>query len=166
MPLGVQIAGLRGEVDAAALARKEVRLRIDYLRLRLSEEALRLAIPPDKPLRIARVRAGHLFVELRRPVAAEIEFWPSVTPAGRLRLEARGATALGGLPVPAFLVRAAIGAAKEQVAGGPGVRVAPGNALEIDAAEALWRENVPVTLAGLTAVRPGEGVLELEFGRP
>ena len=165
MAAGARIAGVRGEVDAEALARREVAFRVDALRLFLSEAALKLLVPPGKPLAIQRVTGGRLFLRLVwSGPDVTVEALPRVSSQGRLRLEPTAFRA-GFLPLPTAVLSALLGFVRERLSGLPGLHLSQDNVVEIDLGEIL-RSKVPgVSLPPLYNVRVSEGAVELEYLR-
>jgi hypothetical protein len=163
MPGFIRISGVRAEVDAAALARKEVRARVHSLILRLTPEGITALLPPGLPLVVHGINAARLQGRAQvMGVHLDLDVLPEATPGGRLRLRFTGLRAGGFVPLPAETLIGAFLSARRPDA--PGVHVVEGRMLEIDLRELLARFGVelpPVERVGL-----GPGWAELHLGRP
>jgi outer membrane protein assembly factor BamB len=126
---GVQISGVRGAVDEAALAQGRLTARIDALTLRLNEAAVRAVLPAGKKVRLDGITPAG--IALRVPlsftdVRAVVRVFP--LPGGKLGLEpASVQTDL--LSVPISLVAAAL---REFVPDQPWLKALSGGRWEVD----------------------------------
>jgi hypothetical protein len=166
MALGLELAELRAELDADALARRSVKLCVDHGVLRVGSALLTNRPIPGQPITISGLRNGLLVLEttlevVGRSVRAEVELRLSVSGEGRLRVETETIRA-SGVSLPKFVVGIALGVLRKKLEGKPGIHFAAGNVVEADFQEIARRGSVE--LAPLRNVRITDASLELEFG--
>lgn len=167
--MSVAISNLRVTLDEQALLQKRVRLRIEGITLRVSQEAaLRMPLAGGK-VHLERFTGGVIrFNTTFTPIGATGELRLSATQQGRAQLELLTVRAAGLLPLPRGLVVTEI-LRQMQSQGIRGVTRTSDTVLEIDPSQAVasvlakQAPNVEVTVAPLKALRAGEGVLELEI---
>lgn len=161
MAAPIRITGVRAEIDAAALARREVRARLEALAVRLSPEGITALLPPGTPLTIYGINAGRLQARgAFKGIPFDLDILPEATPTGRLRLRFTGMRLGGFLPLPAETILSAVFAALRF---GPGVHVVEGRMLEIDLRELLARLNIEAAPVDRVGLSPGSA--ELHLGR-
>jgi hypothetical protein len=137
-------AGSRPSASGATIRR---------FRLRLAAGALQRLLAPAG-LQIRLVKGGAALEVTVGGFGVRADVAGSVTPQGRLRLEATSLQLGGWLPVPAQLVALALA----RVEGKPGVRVVGSHALELDLGAALehlfrqWEVRVDAPIRHLTIV--------------
>ena len=133
--VGIQLAGVRATLNAAALAERQIGLRVHGGLLRLSDEGLALLLRPTGLATIDRISGGHAFLRLSyQGIHAIIEVWPSASMQGRLRLEPVSVRA-GFFPLPAATVGLILGALRDRLADKPWIHLVQGNVPEIDFSE-------------------------------
>jgi hypothetical protein len=102
---GLRIEGLKGAIDAEALAAGKVAARVDHVRVHLSSPAvIRLSRDPRSPAVVERIEEDRLHLLVRkggRNVGAEVTL--SVDSLGRIVAEV-GAVRLGGIRLPGGLM--------------------------------------------------------------
>lgn len=165
--MSVAISNLRVSVDEHSLATGTPRVTVEGVTVRVSQEALALLVPPDKPVRIERLTGGVIrFSTSFTPVGATGELRLSASPGGRARVELATLRAAGFFPLPKSVVMMFIrGEIEKQRM--PGIYFPGENLIEIDLpvviahAAAQKGPGVEIRVAPLQALRAGEGVLEL-----
>jgi outer membrane protein assembly factor BamB len=156
----IQASGLRARVHEKALLDGRCRIRLEGGRLRISEDGLRMLIPPGAPVALQGLAPGRVVLQVDFKLAgavAEIRLF--VTPEGRLGLEL-GSVEAGILPVPSSLAAAVV---RELLPEQPWLRSGPGARWEVDFAQLAAPAGLE--LPPLAAARAGGGAVELEFAR-
>jgi hypothetical protein len=161
-PPALEISGVAGELDAAALGRRRVALRVTAGVLRLSEAGLALLLPPALPLKLERIADGRVLLRgrVRVPVIGDVDALAEIRPrlaGGRIRLEVVAVRA-GMLPVPpsaiGFLLRG-------RLPDKPGLSLGEGDTLEIDLAAVLAPLGIELPVPSALGVTGG--MIELNF---
>lgn len=161
MPIpAFQIRRLSGRLDEAALLDRRLRLVIYTGILQGSEQGLRSVIPADAPVGLERITPAGLVLRVNLKLfsaLAEVRLF--VGTQGRLGLDLV-AVRTELLPIPTSLATAAL---REFLPAQPWLHPQPGTGWEVDLAGLV--RPFGVDLPPLQAVRPGAGMLELEFAR-
>jgi hypothetical protein len=157
---GLQLVTFRAALDPAALARRQVKMRVEHLVLRVSTTALELMIPPQVPLRLEHLAGGRARFNVEiRGIPGTLELEPVATAQGRLRLEIASIRAAGFLPIPPSIVAPFLRGRLPNV---PGVYLSADNRIEVDVRE--MAAPFGVELPPLRGVKVDGGLLELDFG--
>lgn len=156
---GLRIEGLDAAIDAEALAAGKVAVRIDHVRVSLSNDALiRLSANPSFPASIERIEEGKLHAMVRkggRNIGAEVSL--SVDSLGCIVAEV-GAVRLGGIRLPGGLMGLFSGLLADKLP--PGVTI-DCNRVTVDHREMAASRGVGLAPVRSIRVTPQEIVLEL-----
>src|SRR5437870_4339040 len=133
MPVpGIQVAGLRAGLDAAALRERRFQLDVGGGTVRFSVEALDMLIPASVPLRVERIERGRGFLRASvlglEPV---VEVRPEVVREARVRFVPVSIRA-GFLPLPGAVLDTILALARAGFPSRPGLYLGESSQVEID----------------------------------